>query len=306
MIKRSQSKVNSAKTNTSKTRKRYIFKGIDQKIRKTFRKDVDFDDAFDSWSNFGRFLFEESGRQLPIFAGMIATGGTASALGAGTYLSAAAAGSVIGVQSAGQQIGDMTYQDYLTRLDDLDYNDKNTSDLHKMLVGTGFGLAEGALGVAPTFIIGKTALSGGFKALLKNQSDDLTMLTGKEYFKKNAFKEFAIGSGTTGNTSTSATPSFEIAIGDTNIYLLELTIIDNSGMSWVCIYPTLVYFDGGSWIALRTSQPGTTGIDNLDQAISNRKLLKIVDIMGRETEFKKNEVLFYMYDDGSTETKFFK
>ena len=118
--------------------------------------------------------------------------------------------------------------------------------------------------------------------------------------------EFAIGSGTTGNTSTSATPSFEIAIGDTNIYLLELTIINNNGMSSMCLYPTLVYFDGGSWIALRTSQPGTTGIDNLDQAISNRKLLKIVDIMGRETEFKKNEVLFYMYDDGSTEKKFFK
>ena len=118
--------------------------------------------------------------------------------------------------------------------------------------------------------------------------------------------EFAIGSVTTGNTSTSATPSFEIAIGDTNIYLLELTIINNNGMSSICLYPTLVYFDGGSWIALRTSQPGTTGIDNLDQAISNRKLIKIVDIMGRETEFKKNEVLFYMYDDGSTEKKFFK
>ena len=112
--------------------------------------------------------------------------------------------------------------------------------------------------------------------------------------------------GITGNTSTGATPSFEIAIGDTNIYLLELTIINNNGMSSICLYPTLVYFDGGSWIALRTSQPGTTGIDNLGQAISNRKLLKIVDLMGRETEFKKNEVLFYMYDDGSTEKKFFK
>ena len=112
--------------------------------------------------------------------------------------------------------------------------------------------------------------------------------------------------GMTGNTSTSATPSFEIGIGDTNIYLLELTIINNNGMSSICLYPTLVYFDGGSWIALRTSQPGTTGIDDFGQAISNRKLLKIVDLMGRETEFKKNEVLFYMYDDGSTEKKFFK
>jgi hypothetical protein len=113
-------------------------------------------------------------------------------------------------------------------------------------------------------------------------------------------------SGMTGNTSTSSTPSFEIAIGDTNIYVLELTIIDSTGMSSICLYPTLVFFDGGSWIALRTSQPGTTGIDNLGQAVYNRKLLKIVDIMGRETEFKKNMVLFYMYDDGSTEKKLVK
>ena len=55
-----------------------------------------------------------------------------------------------------------------------------------------------------------------------------------------------------------------------------------------------------------TTISGTTGIDNLDQTFLNRKLIKIVDIMGRETEFKKNEVLFYMYDDGSTEKKFFK
>ena len=113
-------------------------------------------------------------------------------------------------------------------------------------------------------------------------------------------------SGITGNTSTSSTPSFEIAIGDTNIYVLELTIIDSTGMSSICLYPTLVFFDGGSWIALRTSQPGTTGLDNFGQAVSKRKLLKIVDIMGRETEFKKNVVLFYMYDDGSTEKKLVK
>ena len=163
--------------------------------RKKFRKDVEFDDAFSSLASTGRFLFEESGRQLPIFAGMIATGGTAGLLGAGTYASAAVAGTVIGVQSGGQQVGDMTYQDAINAKDGWDYNNESHTDAMKFLVGTGFGLAEGALGVAPTFIIGKTALSGGMRAFLSGTSDDIAMVTGKEYFKKNITKEFLIGSG---------------------------------------------------------------------------------------------------------------
>jgi len=35
----------------------------------------------------------------------------------------------------------------------------------------------------------------------------------------------------------------------------------------------------------------------------NRKLLKIVDVLGRETPNKKNMPLFYLYDDGSLEKK---
>ena len=109
-----------------------------------------------------------------------------------------------------------------------------------------------------------------------------------------------------GAVDTGANPSFAINIGDTSIVLLELTIIDNSGMSWMCLYPTIIFWDGGSWIALRTSMPGTTGIDNFGQAVTPKKLLKIVDVLGRETEFRKNEILFYIYDDGSIDKKFFK
>ena len=35
----------------------------------------------------------------------------------------------------------------------------------------------------------------------------------------------------------------------------------------------------------------------------NRKLLKIVDVLGRETPIKKNIPLFYLYDDGNLEKK---
>ena len=35
-----------------------------------------------------------------------------------------------------------------------------------------------------------------------------------------------------------------------------------------------------------------------------KELIKIVDINGRETEFKPNIVLFYLYSDGTVKTVF--
>ena len=35
----------------------------------------------------------------------------------------------------------------------------------------------------------------------------------------------------------------------------------------------------------------------------NRKLLRIVDVLGRNTPFKKNTPLFYLYDDGIVEKR---
>jgi hypothetical protein len=36
---------------------------------------------------------------------------------------------------------------------------------------------------------------------------------------------------------------------------------------------------------------------------NNRQLLKIVDIFGRETPYKKNTLLFYIYSDGTVEKR---
>ena len=119
-----------------------------------------------------------------------------------------------------------------------------------------------------------------------------------------AWTEYSING--IGLTDTNSTPTFGVNIGDTSIVLLELTIIDNSGLSWICLYPTLVFHDGFSWIALRTSMPGATDINDFDQVVKPKKLVKIVDVLGREKEFRKNEILFYIYDDGSIDKKFFK
>ena len=45
---------------------------------------------------------------------------------------------------------------------------------------------------------------------------------------------------------------------------------------------------------------GTTAIN---EHISNKELIKVTDILGRETKGTKNEPLFYIYDDGTIEKK---
>ena len=62
--------------------------------------------------------------------------------------------------TAGQQIGDMNYQEQiLLGMDikkygeDLEYNNKNWSDMEKFLIGSGYGLAEGGLGTMPTALL---------------------------------------------------------------------------------------------------------------------------------------------------------
>ena len=48
-----------------------------------------------------------------------------------------------------------------------------------------------------------------------------------------------------------------------------------------------------------------TSVTNFGEQINpNKKLLKIIDILGRETNEKPNMPLFYIYEDGSTERKF--
>ena len=37
----------------------------------------------------------------------------------------------------------------------------------------------------------------------------------------------------------------------------------------------------------------------------DKKIVKITDILGRETNYKKNKILFYNYDNGSIEKKYF-
>ena len=62
----------------------------------------------------------------------------------------------------------------------------------------------------------------------------------------------------------------------------------------------------GSWTFIH----GNPGVDQNvvlnvgDFSYQKKKLVKIVDILGRETSFKNNHILIYIYSDGSTERKY--
>ena len=99
--------------------------------------------------------------------------------------------------------------------------------------------------------------------------------------------------------STIANPTFGVNPLDTTLYFLTLQLVDSTGITWNCIYPFVVYWDNNQWIALKTSNPTSINeIGNID-----KKLVKVVDLLGRETEIEINKLLFYIYDDGSVDNK---
>ena len=46
-----------------------------------------------------------------------------------------------------------------------------------------------------------------------------------------------------------------------------------------------------------------TGTTTIKEHTTNKELLKITDILGREKKEKKNELLFYIYDDETIEKR---
>jgi len=55
-----------------------------------------------------------------------------------------------------------------------------------------------------------------------------------------------------------------------------------------------------NFVLEETTEPLTTGVNELNS--KNRKLLKIVDVLGKESK-SKNGLLFYIYSDGTVEKK---
>ena len=85
-----------------------------------------------------------------------------------------------------------------------------------------------------------------------------------------------------------------------------------NGNSINCLFTDQLYWSTGastpwgSWTFIH----GNLGVDQNvvlsvgDFSYQKKKLVKIVDILGRETSFKTNHILIYIYSDGSTEKKY--
>ena len=63
--------------------------------------------------------------------------------------------------------------------------------------------------------------------------------------------------------------------------------------------PTLTSFYDTYKFYLNSSSTTDLG----EYTISTKKILKITDVLGRETKGNKNELFFYIYDDGTVEKK---
>jgi PKD repeat protein len=73
-------------------------------------------------------------------------------------------------------------------------------------------------------------------------------------------------------------------------YTMNSTNVMTCCVTWI--------WDGSFWAKIGSA----TSIEEINS--TDKKLIKIVDILGRDTDYKSNELLFYIYDDGTIEKKY--
>ena len=99
---------------------------------------------------------------------------------------------------------------------------------------------------------------------------------------------------------TAINPTFSINQWNMDSLPICLTaLIDVNGNVWACNVCDTIVWNGNIWMLMTMAQP--TAINELN--FSNRELLKVVDILGRNANGNKNEPLFYIYNDGTVEKK---
>ena len=129
-------------------------------IRESYKKDVEFDDAFSSISNFGEFAAQELSNQIPIFTALAIPGGM----------------SLIGAQSFGDQYSDMVREDRRIGGD-------KTSQTKKWFTSLGFAVSEVAFESLTTLPLIRNAKAAFLNNPAKNQMWNNAV---GRYFKNNA------------------------------------------------------------------------------------------------------------------------
>ena len=79
----------------------------------------------------------------------------------------------------------------------------------------------------------------------------------------------------------------------------NLTCINVDDVAWSTANWTVANGNIDSWANFSTNCGGTA----IQEHTLNKELLRTIDVLGRETKGKKNEPLFYIYNDGTVEKK---
>ena len=129
-----------------------------QDFRQSFSRDISFDSAFSSPSNFGSFVGQEISNQIPILVSMMATGGAAS------Y--------VVGASSAGSKMMDMQTE--------IANGTAEYSDGEIWLKSAGFGITEGVFEGLTTV----KALGRAKSRWINNSKDQVVDNSTKTFFRE--------------------------------------------------------------------------------------------------------------------------
>ena len=73
------------------------------------------------------------------------------------------------------------------------------------------------------------------------------------------------------------------------------------------IYPLSIYFVYSNFTGANPGEDtcvlSYSGITLIQESTTNKELLKVTDLLGRETKGTKNKLLFYIYNDGTVEKR---
>ena len=127
-----------------------------------YSKPIAFDDAFSSGTNFGKFVLQEVGNQIPIFASL-----AVPYVGWGTLLAS----------TGGEQYGDMTAEEIAGL--------KDYGIWEKVYTSAGYAVPELAFELATTVPLLRGA-GAAMKGLYGNSFRELVQVGGKQFVKENA------------------------------------------------------------------------------------------------------------------------
>jgi hypothetical protein len=165
-------------------------KAVDD-IRQSYVRDVSFEDAFSSGSNFGKFAAQEISQQIPILMAMAATGGAAGVAGVSAE---GASTAMIGVFGAGGKMAQMQTE--------MAKGSADYSNTEVWLKSVGFGASEAMFERMTTIPILKRA-TNHFASFGGEDVLDTSM---KAYFKSKTpgfvFDQFLESAGETGTAIT--------------------------------------------------------------------------------------------------------